>query len=116
MKQRERTMKTGQDEVAGTSLQAGREAFERHAWRESFDLLTAAQASEGFSAEDLERLGDAAWLSGRIDDCIGNRERAYAAYLEAGNRRRAAFVRRPAEPAADKRRFTQSKHVHGGNS
>ena len=85
-------MKTGQDEVAGTSLQAGREAFERHAWRESFDLLTAAQASEGFSAEDLERLGDAAWLSGRIDDCIGNRERAYAAYLEAGNRRRAAFM------------------------
>ena len=92
MKQRERTKKTGQTEVADTALQAGRDAFARHAWQEAFDLLTATQASEGFSAEDLERLGDAAWLTGRIDECIGTRERAYAAYLEAGNRRRAAFV------------------------
>ena len=92
MKQRERTRKTGQDEATDTTLQAGREAFDRHAWREAFDLLTSAQASGGFLAEDLERLGDAAWLTGRIDDCIGARERAYAAYLEAGNRRRAAFM------------------------
>ena len=84
--------KTGQTELADTSLQAGREAFERHAWREAFDLLTSAQGSEGFSAEDLDHLGDAAWLTGRIDECIGTRERAYAAYLEAGNRRRAAFM------------------------
>ena len=93
MKQRARTKKkASQNEIAETSLQSGREAFDRHAWREAFDLLTAAQASDDFSAEDLERLGDAAWLTGRIDDCIGARERAYAAYLEAGNRRRAAFV------------------------
>ena len=92
MKQRERTKMTGRSEVADTALQSGREAFERHAWQEAFDLLTAAQASEDISAEDLELLGDAAWLTGRIDDCIAARERTYAAYLEAGNRRRAAFM------------------------
>ena len=37
-------------------------------------------------------LGQAAWWAGTMDDCISARERAYAAHLEAGEPRRAAFV------------------------
>ena len=93
MKPTERaTKKSSQIQETDSSIQAGRDAFERHAWREAFDLLTSADASGGLAPEDLERLGDAAWLTGQIETCIETRERAYAAYLEEGNRRRAAFV------------------------
>ena len=84
--------KPGRRAAADSSLQAGRDAIARHAWREAFDLLTAAQGSEGFSAEDLERLGDAAWWTGHTDECIDARERAYAAYLDQREPRRASYV------------------------
>jgi len=66
-------------------LQAGREAALRHAWREAFDFLTQADAKEPLSADDLATVGQAAWWIGRNDACIGARERAFAAYLEAGD-------------------------------
>jgi class 3 adenylate cyclase len=78
--------------VTDKPLQEARDAFDRHAWREAFDLLTTADASGSLAADDLERLAEAAWWAGRIDDCIQVRERAYAAYAEAGNGRRAARV------------------------
>lgn len=74
------------------SLEAGRDAVKRHAWREAFDLLTDARAADGLAPEDLERLAEAAWWIGRIDDCIELRELAYAAYADAGNPRRAALI------------------------
>ena len=74
------------------SLQEARDAFAGHAWREAFDLLTTADASGSLAPEDLERLAEAAWWAGRMDDCIQARERAYAAYIEVGNGRRAARV------------------------
>jgi class 3 adenylate cyclase len=70
-------------------LQAGREAALRHAWREAFELLTAADRSTGLAPEDLETLGESAWWNGRLDDCIAARERAYAGYLEQQPRRAA---------------------------
>ncbi len=73
-------------------LQQARDAFDRHAWQEAFDLLAAADASGGLAPEDLESLAEAAWWTGRMDDCIQARERASAAYIEAGNGRRAALV------------------------
>jgi len=73
-------------------LQTGRQAFERHAWREAFDLLNAADASRGLPPEDLEALAEAAWWTGRLADCIAARERAYAIYVERGDRRGAARV------------------------
>ncbi|MBW3592498.1 MAG: hypothetical protein KY396_02275 [Actinobacteria bacterium] len=75
------------------AVQAGRDAIARHAWVEAFDLLTRAEAEgEALAPEDLEALGEAAWWTARLDACIGARERAYAAYAEAGKPRRAAFV------------------------
>ncbi|MCH6555978.1 MAG: adenylate/guanylate cyclase domain-containing protein, partial [Chloroflexi bacterium] len=73
-------------------LQEARDAFERHAWQEAFDLLTAADASGGLAPEDLESLAEAAFWTGRTDECIEALERAYAGFTEAGNARGAASV------------------------
>jgi class 3 adenylate cyclase len=74
------------------SLESGRRALERHSWPEAFEQLSAADAAQGLSPEDLEGLGAAARWLGRIAESMAARERAYAAYLDAGNRRRAGFV------------------------
>jgi len=68
---------------------AGHAALARHAWREAFDNLTAAQASE---PDDLAALGEAAWWLSRVDDAIVARERAYAGYLQANQRGQAALI------------------------
>jgi class 3 adenylate cyclase len=73
-------------------LDAGREAIVRYAWREAFDLLTEADAQVGLEPDDLQSLGEAAWWTGRLDDCIDARQRAYSAYVQSGNDRQAAMV------------------------
>ena len=78
--------------VADDTLEAGREAIRRHAWSEGYDLLMEADASRELDPEDLERLAAAAWWSGRLESCISARERAFAAYMAAENRRRTAVV------------------------
>jgi class 3 adenylate cyclase len=78
--------------VTGASLAAGREAIARHAWAEAVDLLRAADADESLEPADLEALGEAAWWTGRLDECIAARERAFAAYMTDGEPRRAAMV------------------------
>jgi class 3 adenylate cyclase len=78
--------------VLGSQLEAGREAVDRHAWNEGYELLQAADGGAALAPADLERLGSAAWWMGRLEDCISARERAFAAYLEAGNHPRAAIV------------------------
>ncbi len=81
-----------QRSVADEPLQQARDAIARYAWREAFDLLTTADASGSLAPEDLEGLAEAAWWTGRTDNCIEVRERAYAAYAKAGNRHRAALL------------------------
>lgn len=71
---------------------AAREAFERHAWQEAFELLSEADQRAPLGPAELEMLGQAAWWCGTLEDCISARERAYAGHVEAGNPRRAAFV------------------------
>jgi tetratricopeptide (TPR) repeat protein len=78
--------------AAADQLQSGREAIGWHAWKEGFDLLRSADREEPLAPEDLERLGEAAWWTGRLADCIEARERAYRAYLDGGNHRRAGYV------------------------
>jgi class 3 adenylate cyclase len=72
------------------SLEAGREAVDRHAWSEGYELLKESDTAGPIPPEDLERLAGAAWWMGQLDDCISARERAFAAYLDAADRRRAA--------------------------
>jgi class 3 adenylate cyclase len=73
-------------------LELGREAASRHAWRDAFDHFRTADSQSSLGPEDLEGLAEAAWWSGRLEDCISARERAYALYLEADQPRRAAVV------------------------
>jgi class 3 adenylate cyclase len=78
--------------VERSPLEGGREASSRHAWREALDLLVEADRQQELDADDLVRLAEAAWWSGRLDDSIAAKERAYAAYLKQDQPRTAAVI------------------------
>jgi hypothetical protein len=82
------------NQVLDDSLNAGREAARKHAWRDAYELLQKADADGLLGAEDLEHLGEAAWWTGRLEQAIDFRERAYATHVEAGEPRRAALLAR----------------------
>src|SRR6266511_5161659 len=71
------------------SVQAARQAASRLAWREAYDTYSTADA-KGFAPEDLETFAEAAWWRGKLDEAINLRERAYAGYVAAGDKRTAA--------------------------
>jgi class 3 adenylate cyclase len=77
--------------VAETLVDA-RKALARHAWAEASALLRQADAANGLDAEGLEMLADASWWLAQPDDSLAARERAYAAFVKAGDKRRAARV------------------------
>ena len=79
-------------QIVDDSLEAGREAARRHAWRDAYELLRSADEDGRLGAEDLENLADAAWWTGRLDEAIGLRERAYTAYAGAQEAGRAAML------------------------
>jgi class 3 adenylate cyclase len=65
------------------SLVSAREAAARHAWREAYDAFSNVEGK--LAPEDLETFGEAAWWRGKLDEAIGLRERAYAAFTSAGD-------------------------------
>ena len=71
---------------------AGLAALDRHAWRESYDLLKAADSDGLLRGPELEKLGLAAWWLGRLDDSLETTERAYEAYTVTGDHEAAAHV------------------------
>jgi DNA-binding CsgD family transcriptional regulator len=79
--------------VAGriADIDQARTAVERKAWSEAFELLNDLGAV-GLAPEDLERLADAAWWTGRIEESIAARQKAYTGYAEAGDDRRAGWM------------------------
>jgi class 3 adenylate cyclase len=77
--------------VAGSVAEA-RKALDRHAWSEALTLLRQADKAGGLDGEALEMLADAAWWMAEPDESLAARERAYRAFAEAGNTRRAARV------------------------
>jgi class 3 adenylate cyclase len=78
-------------QVLDDSLAPGREAAARGAWRQAYDLLKPSE-DEITDPTDLEIYAEATWWSGMLDKAIALRERAFAAYTEAGEDRRAAVV------------------------
>ena len=70
-------------------LAAARAALERHDWARAYDLATSAVGSSEPTGEALEVLAEAAWWTGRLEDCIAARERAYRWYERTGDRRSA---------------------------
>jgi class 3 adenylate cyclase len=73
-------------------LESARAAALRRAWGEAFALLTKADAADQLAAWDLEALGEAAWTTSHYAEAFVARERAYAAYLEAGEGAAAAAM------------------------
>ena len=71
-------------------LAQGREAAGRLAWADAYAALSLADQSSPLAAEDLELLGTAAYLLGRVEDCLRALQRAQQLYAEAGESRRAA--------------------------
>jgi len=76
--------------ATGDTIEAGRLAFGRRAWAEAYDAL--APLAEELGAGDLERLADAAYWSGRLEEALAARERAYRAYAADDDKLRAAEV------------------------
>jgi class 3 adenylate cyclase len=75
-----------------SALEAGREAFARHAWPEAFDLLLQADAESLLSGPDLEILADAAFFAAKANQRIEVLERAFKSYEATGDRLRAAYI------------------------
>ncbi len=71
-------------------LKRGRQAYAESAWGQAYESLARADEREPLSAEDLELLATAAFMLGREDQWFQIIERASHAYVEAGERRRAA--------------------------
>ncbi|HUG63895.1 MAG TPA: adenylate/guanylate cyclase domain-containing protein [Gaiellaceae bacterium] len=70
-------------------LDDARAAAARQAWRAAYAAYGGVDATE-LTAADLERFGEAAWWSGKIDEAIRLREKAFAAYTSEGDNRAAA--------------------------
>lgn len=70
----------------------GREALERHAWDRAYETLSEADRNGSLNGEGLELLASAAYWSAHPEETLELLERAYAAYLEEGNRSAAAMT------------------------
>ena len=72
------------------TLEEARKTLARHAWGDALTLLRQADAGNGLDAEGLEMLADAAWGMAQPAESLAARERAHAAFVQAGNTRHAA--------------------------
>ena len=72
--------------------EAAKAAFAQHAWREAYERFAEAERTGALEPADLESYAEAAWWCGQPSDAIAIRERAYAGYVEASDRRAAARI------------------------
>jgi len=72
-------------------LSNARDGAERHQRQPAYDAYGAADRAD-LTPDDLERYADSAWWTGKIEEAIALRERAYAGFAAAGDRRRAARI------------------------
>ncbi len=72
------------------AVHRGREAFERPAWSDAYEQLSAADRESGLGPEDLERLATAAHLIGRYGESPDLLMRAHSGFRDRGDVVRAA--------------------------
>jgi ATP/maltotriose-dependent transcriptional regulator MalT len=72
------------------AVDLGREAFDRRAWGDAYDHLHAAAQQNDLGAGDLERLGTAAYLTGRGEVATDTLERLHRVLLDDGQVAQAA--------------------------
>jgi hypothetical protein len=75
------------DEAPG---QRAREALDRHAWSEAYEVMTEADRAGDLPPDDLEVLAQAAWWVGQQDAASEAWERAYTLHAKSGDRLAAA--------------------------
>ena len=73
------------------ALEEAREALTTRDWQRAFELLSAADDGT-LGGEDLDGLAEAALWAGRPHESLAARQRAHNAFVEAGERPRAAMV------------------------
>src|SRR5687767_11972742 len=79
-------------QLTGDSLEAGRQAVSRNAWRDAYRFLREADEVEELAGPDLESLAAAAWWTGRLEEALALRERAYTTFSRSGEPSSAAMV------------------------
>ena len=72
-----------------TSLERGREAFDRQAWADARDLLSTADREAPLGLEDLERFAIATYLVGEYRESMEISRRGYRESVRAGDHGRA---------------------------
>ena len=77
---------------AADLLAEGRQAHASENWESAFRALSSAATTIELDAEDLQRLGEAAFWTGRSDEGITAREKAYGAYVREGKSEAGALV------------------------
>jgi class 3 adenylate cyclase len=78
--------------AASDPLGTARAAIASHDWTIAFELLSGLAERGDLAGEDYEALAQAAFFAARPDAVADARERAFKAYLAAGDELRAAFV------------------------
>ncbi|SMO37080.1 helix-turn-helix transcriptional regulator [Fodinibius sediminis] len=71
-------------------LEQGRQAFRHQSWGEAYTRLSSAKREIQLEAKDLELLARAAYLTGRIPECIDIWTGAHHRFIKQGDTRRAA--------------------------
>ena len=71
--------------MAASELARGRQAYAENAWGQAYESLTCGDREQTLSAQDLELLARAAYMLGRDEEYAHSLERAYHAYLDAGD-------------------------------
>ena len=67
------------------ALELGRASFARQAWGDAYAQLSAEDRKSPLAPDDLERLGTAAYLLGKDEECFGLGERGYHEWLRRGD-------------------------------
>lgn len=73
-------------------IDGGRAAVDARDWSQGLALLREADGAGALDPGDVERLAEAAFWMGHLEECIEARERAYAGLVEEGDVRAAALV------------------------
>ena len=71
--------------MAASELARGRQAYAENAWSQAFKSLMRCDQEQTLSAQDLELLARAAYMLGRDEEYTHSLERAFHAYLDAGD-------------------------------
>lgn len=73
-----------------SDLERGRDAARAYAWADAFEALSLADRSAPLAPDDLQLLATAAYLVGRVPECVVALRRACEAHVRAGQPRQAA--------------------------